>query len=159
MEDNHFYTSNEVEKLISETENIFAICLEGGDKARAMKKLRVPPLGGQVSQSACTHTHTLYRHVHTCTLHTPTQLHTVHRHYAQTPCTDTMHKQHAYTIYRHTSITPYIILHTHTHIYIQRSHWVTLRAGIFMGITLTSIIVIILASEYCVCIRYPFLPL
>jgi len=37
-----------VEKLISETENIFAICLEGGDKARAMKKLRVPPLGGKV---------------------------------------------------------------------------------------------------------------
>ena len=65
-----------MEKLISETENVFASCLEGGDKARAMKKLRVPPLGGKVSWSdekhACAHTakqvlllHYIYMHIRT----------------------------------------------------------------------------------------------
>jgi len=61
VKDNYFYTSDQVEKLISETENVFASCLEGGDKARAMKKLRVPPLGGKVrwSDGKHVHTHTL----------------------------------------------------------------------------------------------------
>lgn len=48
VQGNHFYRSEDVEKLITEAENTFAICLEGGDKSKAMKKLRVPPLGGNV---------------------------------------------------------------------------------------------------------------
>jgi len=51
VQDNYFYTSDEVERLITDTENTFAICLEGGDKPKAMKKLRVPPLGGKVGEA------------------------------------------------------------------------------------------------------------
>ena len=49
VENNYFYTSNQVEKLITAVENTFAVSLEGGDKSKTMKKLRVPPLGGEVS--------------------------------------------------------------------------------------------------------------
>ena len=86
VQDNYFYTSDEVERLITEAENTFAICLEGGDKSKAMKKLRVPPLGGKVGRStyaARIHTHVCMRintyihtYIHTytcmraCTVHT-----------------------------------------------------------------------------------------
>ena len=71
VQDNNFYTSDKVERLITEAENTFAICLEGGDKSKAMKKLRVPPLGGKVmihlySICVCTQTHKqMYTHIRT----------------------------------------------------------------------------------------------
>lgn len=40
-----FYTSKEVDHLIKETESTFTAELEAGDRTRAMKRLRVPPLG------------------------------------------------------------------------------------------------------------------
>ena len=51
VHDNYFYTSNAVENLIEDTENTYAACLEGGDKSRAMKKLRVPPFAGKVNKT------------------------------------------------------------------------------------------------------------
>ena len=38
-----FYTTKKVDTLISETESIFTQYLEGGNRQRAMKRLRVPP--------------------------------------------------------------------------------------------------------------------
>ena len=38
-----FYTTKKVDTLISEVENIFTQNLEGGNRQRAMKRLRVPP--------------------------------------------------------------------------------------------------------------------
>ena len=38
-----FYTTKKVDTLISETEDIFTKHLEGGNRQRAMKRLRVPP--------------------------------------------------------------------------------------------------------------------
>lgn len=43
----HFYTSKDIDRLISETENVVTQEIEGGDRQKAMKKLRVPPLGEQ----------------------------------------------------------------------------------------------------------------
>lgn len=40
-----FYISKEVDHLIKETENVFTQNLESGDRQKAMKRLRVPPLG------------------------------------------------------------------------------------------------------------------
>nr|CAH8819952.1 unnamed protein product [Trichobilharzia regenti] len=40
----HFNTSREVDDLITEVENIFTEKLEQGDRQKAMKRLRVPPL-------------------------------------------------------------------------------------------------------------------
>lgn len=40
-----FYISKEVDHLIKETENVFTQHLESGDRQKAMKRLRVPPLG------------------------------------------------------------------------------------------------------------------
>jgi len=40
-----FYSSKEVDHLIKETESVFTQRLEGGDRGKAMKRLRVPPLG------------------------------------------------------------------------------------------------------------------
>uniref|UniRef100_T1JMQ6 Xenotropic and polytropic retrovirus receptor 1 n=1 Tax=Strigamia maritima TaxID=126957 RepID=T1JMQ6_STRMM len=40
-----FYTNKEIDKLISETETLFTVELESGDRQKAMKRLRVPPLG------------------------------------------------------------------------------------------------------------------
>uniref|UniRef100_A0A8C9YPP6 Xenotropic and polytropic retrovirus receptor 1a n=1 Tax=Sander lucioperca TaxID=283035 RepID=A0A8C9YPP6_SANLU len=40
-----FYTCKKITQLISETETIVTTELEGGDRQRAMKRLRVPPLG------------------------------------------------------------------------------------------------------------------
>ncbi len=45
----HFYTNKSIDKLIQETEGTFISELEGGDRQRAMKRLRVPPLGDQQS--------------------------------------------------------------------------------------------------------------
>lgn len=39
-----FHTNKDVDKLIEETENIVTFQLESGDRQKAMKKLRVPPL-------------------------------------------------------------------------------------------------------------------
>jgi len=39
-----FHTSKRVEQLINEVETVYTDALEGGDRARAMKRLRVPPL-------------------------------------------------------------------------------------------------------------------
>ncbi|XP_076378767.1 solute carrier family 53 member 1 [Megalopta genalis] len=41
----HFYTSKDIDKLIQDTEATVTNDLEGGDRQRAMKRLRVPPLG------------------------------------------------------------------------------------------------------------------
>uniref|UniRef100_A0A3Q0QY03 Xenotropic and polytropic retrovirus receptor 1b n=1 Tax=Amphilophus citrinellus TaxID=61819 RepID=A0A3Q0QY03_AMPCI len=47
-----FYTCKKITQLISETEALVTIELEGGDRQRAMKRLRVPPLGAaQVSHT------------------------------------------------------------------------------------------------------------
>ncbi|KAK3566201.1 hypothetical protein QTP86_028910, partial [Hemibagrus guttatus] len=40
-----FYTCKKITQLISETETLVTTELEGGDRQRAMKRLRVPPLG------------------------------------------------------------------------------------------------------------------
>lgn len=45
VETSHFYTSKDIDKLIQETEATVTNDLEGGDRQRAMKRLRVPPLG------------------------------------------------------------------------------------------------------------------
>lgn len=45
VETSHFYTSKNIDRLIQETEATVTIGLEGGDRQRAMKRLRVPPLG------------------------------------------------------------------------------------------------------------------
>ncbi len=44
-----FYTNKDIDKLIHETESCFINELEGGDRQKAMKRLRVPPLGDQQS--------------------------------------------------------------------------------------------------------------
>lgn len=44
VETAHFYTNKEADKLILETENVVITQLEGGDRGKAMKRLRVPPL-------------------------------------------------------------------------------------------------------------------
>lgn len=45
METSHFYVNRDIDKLIQETEATVTNDLEGGDRQRAMKRLRVPPLG------------------------------------------------------------------------------------------------------------------
>jgi hypothetical protein len=44
-----FYTNKDIDKLIHETESCFINELESGDRQKAMKRLRVPPLGDQQS--------------------------------------------------------------------------------------------------------------
>ncbi|XP_037560453.1 xenotropic and polytropic retrovirus receptor 1-like isoform X2 [Dermacentor silvarum] len=44
-----FYTNKEIDRLIQETESLVTSMLEGGDRQKAMKRLRVPPLGDQQS--------------------------------------------------------------------------------------------------------------
>ncbi len=39
-----FHTSKRVEQLINDVETMYTDTLESGDRARAMKRLRVPPL-------------------------------------------------------------------------------------------------------------------
>ena len=45
VETAHFYTNKSIDKLIQETEGLVTSDLEGGDRQKAMKRLRVPPLG------------------------------------------------------------------------------------------------------------------
>lgn len=49
VEISHFFTNKDIDKLINETESAVTTSLEGGDRQRAMKRLRVPPLGEQQS--------------------------------------------------------------------------------------------------------------
>ncbi|XP_052895260.1 xenotropic and polytropic retrovirus receptor 1 homolog isoform X3 [Anopheles moucheti] len=49
VESAHFYVNKDIDRLIHETENIVTNEIEGGDRQRAMKRLRVPPLGEQQS--------------------------------------------------------------------------------------------------------------
>ncbi len=49
VEVSNFYTNKEVDKLIVETENLFISKLESGDRQKAMKRLRVPPLNAHQS--------------------------------------------------------------------------------------------------------------
>ncbi|CAG7822159.1 unnamed protein product [Allacma fusca] len=44
-----FHTNKEIDKLISDTETTFTVELEAGNRPKAMKRLRVPPLGHQQS--------------------------------------------------------------------------------------------------------------
>ena len=39
-----FHTSKRVEQLINDVETVYTDAIESGDRARAMKRLRVPPL-------------------------------------------------------------------------------------------------------------------
>ncbi|KAG8320823.1 Xenotropic and polytropic retrovirus receptor 1 [Homalodisca vitripennis] len=49
VETSHFYINKDIDRLIQETEATVTQELEGGDRQRAMKRLRVPPLGEQQS--------------------------------------------------------------------------------------------------------------
>ncbi|EEC01802.1 xenotropic and polytropic murine leukemia virus receptor xpr1, putative, partial [Ixodes scapularis] len=44
-----FYTNKDIDRLIQETESLVTTMLEGGDRQKAMKRLRVPPLNDQQS--------------------------------------------------------------------------------------------------------------
>lgn len=45
VEISHFYTNKDILRLINETEHTVTNDLESGDRQKAMKRLRVPPLG------------------------------------------------------------------------------------------------------------------
>lgn len=45
METSHFFVNRDIDKLISDTETTVTSDLEAGDRQKAMKRLRVPPLG------------------------------------------------------------------------------------------------------------------
>lgn len=49
VETSHFNTNKDIDHLINETESLVTQELEGGDRQKAMKRLRVPPLGEQQS--------------------------------------------------------------------------------------------------------------
>lgn len=49
VESSHFFTNKDIDRLISECEATVTEKLESGDRQRAMKRLRVPPLGEQQS--------------------------------------------------------------------------------------------------------------
>jgi len=49
VETSHFHTNKDIDKLIADTETTVTTELEGGDRQKAMKRLRVPPLGDQQS--------------------------------------------------------------------------------------------------------------
>ena len=49
METSFFHTNKDIDKLIADTETTVTSELEGGDRQKAMKRLRVPPLGDQQS--------------------------------------------------------------------------------------------------------------
>ncbi|KAK7793849.1 hypothetical protein R5R35_014133 [Gryllus longicercus] len=49
VETSPIYTNKDIDRLISETENVVTQGLEAGNRQRAMKRLRVPPLGEQQS--------------------------------------------------------------------------------------------------------------
>uniref|UniRef100_A0A3B5A225 Xenotropic and polytropic retrovirus receptor 1 n=1 Tax=Stegastes partitus TaxID=144197 RepID=A0A3B5A225_9TELE len=65
-----FYTCKKITQLISETEGLVTTELEGGDRQKAMKRLRVPPLGAaQPAPAWTTFRVGLYCGVFTNTLH------------------------------------------------------------------------------------------
>lgn len=45
VETSHFFVNRDIDKIIHETEAAVTAELEAGDRQRAMKRLRVPPLG------------------------------------------------------------------------------------------------------------------
>ncbi|XP_037026723.1 xenotropic and polytropic retrovirus receptor 1 [Bradysia coprophila] len=49
VETSHFFINKDIDRIINETETAVTTELEGGDRQRAMKRLRVPPLGEQQS--------------------------------------------------------------------------------------------------------------
>lgn len=49
VEASHFYVNRDIDKIIHETEHAVTTELEEGDRQKAMKRLRVPPLGEQQS--------------------------------------------------------------------------------------------------------------
>ncbi|CAD7077330.1 unnamed protein product [Hermetia illucens] len=49
VETSHFFANKDIDNLINETESVVTQELEHGDRQRAMKRLRVPPLGEQQS--------------------------------------------------------------------------------------------------------------
>lgn len=49
VETTHFFTNKDIDRMIQETESVVTNSLEGGDRQRAMKRLRVPPLGEKQS--------------------------------------------------------------------------------------------------------------
>ncbi|CAB3379040.1 Hypothetical predicted protein [Cloeon dipterum] len=49
VETSHFYTNKDIDRLIKETESTVTNEMESGNRQRAMKRLRVPPLGEQQS--------------------------------------------------------------------------------------------------------------
>ncbi|XP_031627974.1 xenotropic and polytropic retrovirus receptor 1 [Contarinia nasturtii] len=49
VESTHFFTNKDIDRIINETETVVTNELEAGDRQRAMKRLRVPPLGEQQS--------------------------------------------------------------------------------------------------------------
>lgn len=49
VESSHFFTNKDIDRLIAECEATVTEKLESGDRQRAMKRLRVPPLGEQQS--------------------------------------------------------------------------------------------------------------
>jgi hypothetical protein len=49
VETAHFYTNKDIDRLIQETENVVTQDIESGDRQKAMKRLRVPPLNEQQS--------------------------------------------------------------------------------------------------------------
>lgn len=49
VETSHFFTNKDIDKLINDTETTVTTQLESGDRQKAMKRLRVPPLGEQQS--------------------------------------------------------------------------------------------------------------
>lgn len=49
VESSVIYTNKDIERLIQDTEATVTRELEGGDRQKAMKRLRVPPLGEQQS--------------------------------------------------------------------------------------------------------------
>ncbi|XP_055371502.1 xenotropic and polytropic retrovirus receptor 1-like [Condylostylus longicornis] len=49
VETSHFFLCKDIDNIINETESVVTNELEGGDRQRAMKRLRVPPLGEKQS--------------------------------------------------------------------------------------------------------------
>lgn len=49
VETSHFFVNRDIDKLIHDTEHVVTSDLEEGDRQKAMKRLRVPPLGEQQS--------------------------------------------------------------------------------------------------------------
>lgn len=45
VETSHFFTNKDIDRIINETETVVTNELEAGDRQKAMKRLRVPPLG------------------------------------------------------------------------------------------------------------------